>query len=185
MSVDHQWQIMSMLPTQSPARLQPRCAPPVPTQIRLPSQRGDECPASCSYPATFDSRSRHAGRGSVAPASSNGVTATQGLPALAEKVPNLPFVKLAGQADMKLALMLNIIDSSIGGVYIVGDRGTGKSVAVRAMADLLPEIEVVADDPFNSHPTDTTLMGQDARQAHKDGKQMRTVRVETPLVRFH
>jgi len=37
---------------------------------------------------------------------------------------------------------------------IMGDRGTGKSTTIRALADLLPEITVVADDPFNSHPTD-------------------------------
>ena len=104
---------------------------------------------------------------------------------LRTRSPTLPFVKLAGQTDMKLALMLNIIDKTIGGVYIVGDRGTGKSVAVRAMADLLPEIEVVADDPFNSHPTDTTLMGQEAQQALENGEQLRVVRVETPLVRTH
>jgi hypothetical protein len=42
-----------------------------------------------------------------------------------------PFVKIVGQEDMKLALMLNVVDSRIGGVLIMGDRGTGKSVAVR------------------------------------------------------
>lgn len=47
------------------------------------------------------------------------------------KVPALPFVKLAGQDDMKLALLLNVVDQTIGGVLIMGDRGTGKSVAVR------------------------------------------------------
>lgn len=54
---------------------------------------------------------------------------------------------------MKLALLLNVVDPSIGGVLIMGDRGTGKSVAVRALQDLLPQIDVVVDDPFNSHPT--------------------------------
>jgi len=46
-------------------------------------------------------------------------------------MPSLPFVKVADQEDMKLALMLNVIDPSIGGVLIMGERGTGKSVAVR------------------------------------------------------
>ena len=174
-----------MLPAPSAARLQPPTSLPswAHAQIRLPSQRGDDCAASCSHPAAVVSRQR--GRGPVAPASSNGATAVQDRPEVADKIPNLPFVKLAGQTDMKLALMLNIIDKTIGGVYIVGDRGTGKSVAVRAMADLLPEIEVVADDPFNSHPTDTTLMGQEAQQALETGEQLRVVRVETPLVRTH
>jgi magnesium chelatase subunit I len=46
-------------------------------------------------------------------------------------MPALPFVKVADQEDMKLALMLNVIDPTIGGVLIMGERGTGKSVAVR------------------------------------------------------
>jgi magnesium chelatase subunit I len=53
---------------------------------------------------------------------------------------------------MKLALQLNVIDPRIGGVMIMGDRGTGKSTTIRAIADLLPEIEVIKDDLFNSSP---------------------------------
>ena len=49
-----------------------------------------------------------------------------------ERIPSLPFVKIAGQEDMKLAILLNVVDPKIGGVLIMGDRGTGKSVAVRA-----------------------------------------------------
>lgn len=49
----------------------------------------------------------------------------------AEKIPPLPFVKVAGQEEMKLALLLNVVDPGIGGVLIMGDRGTGKSIAVR------------------------------------------------------
>ena len=52
-------------------------------------------------------------------------------PAQASRMPALPFVKIADQEDMKLALMLNVVDPSVGGVLIMGDRGTGKSVAVR------------------------------------------------------
>ncbi len=48
----------------------------------------------------------------------------------ATRMPSLPFVKVAEQEDMKLALMLNVIDPTIGGVLIMGERGTGKSVAV-------------------------------------------------------
>ena len=75
-----------------------------------------------------------------------------------------PFTAIVGQEEMKLALMLNVIDPKIGGVMIMGDRGTGKSTTIRALADLLPEIEVVADDPFSSHPTDPDLMSDDVRQ---------------------
>jgi magnesium chelatase subunit I len=75
-----------------------------------------------------------------------------------------PFTAIVGQEEMKLALLLNVIDPKIGGVMIMGDRGTGKSTTIRALADLLPEIEVVADDPFNSHPSDPDLMSDEVRQ---------------------
>ena len=65
-----------------------------------------------------------------------------------------PFTAVIGQDDMKLALLLNVIDPKIGGVMIMGDRGTGKSTTIRALADLLPEIETVADDLFNRSPQD-------------------------------
>jgi magnesium chelatase subunit I len=65
-----------------------------------------------------------------------------------------PFTAIVGQEEMKLALLLNVIDPKIGGVMIMGDRGTGKSTTIRALADLLPEIDVVADDPFNSDPNE-------------------------------
>ena len=68
--------------------------------------------------------------------------------------PIFPFTAIIGQEEMKLALILNVIDPRIGGVMIMGDRGTGKSTTIRAVADLLPEIQVVAGDPFNSSPTD-------------------------------
>jgi len=57
--------------------------------------------------------------------------------------PVFPFTAIVGQDEMKLALQLNVIDPKIGGVLIMGDRGTGKSTTIRAIADLLPEIEVV------------------------------------------
>jgi magnesium chelatase subunit I len=72
-------------------------------------------------------------------------------------IPIFPFTAIVGQEEMKLALELNVIDPKIGGVMIMGDRGTGKSTTIRAIADLLPEIEVIKDDPFNRHPTDETL----------------------------
>ncbi len=75
-----------------------------------------------------------------------------------------PFTAIVGQEEMKLALLLNIIDPFIGGVMIMGDRGTGKSTTIRALADLLPEIPVVANDPFNSHPSDPDLMSDELRQ---------------------
>lgn len=65
---------------------------------------------------------------------------------------NFPFVAIVGQEEMKLALQLNIIDPQIGGVMIMGDRGTGKSTTIRALADLLPDISIIQNDPFNTDP---------------------------------
>jgi magnesium chelatase subunit I len=47
---------------------------------------------------------------------------------------------------------LNVIDPKIGGVMIMGDRGTGKSTTIRALADLLPDISIIRNDPFNTDP---------------------------------
>nr|YP_010485159.1 magnesium-chelatase subunit I [Sargassum fulvellum]UVW80953.1 magnesium-chelatase subunit I [Sargassum fulvellum] len=71
--------------------------------------------------------------------------------------PIFPFTAIVGQEEMKLALELNVIDPKIGGVMIMGDRGTGKSTTIRAIADLLPKIEVIKDDPFNRHPKEESL----------------------------
>lgn len=63
-----------------------------------------------------------------------------------------PFSAIVGQEKMRLALILNAISPQIGGVLIRGERGTAKSTAARALAALLPDIEVVADCPFNCVP---------------------------------
>jgi len=65
---------------------------------------------------------------------------------------NFPFAAIIGQDEMKLALQLNVIDPKIGGVMIMGDRGTGKSTTIRALADLLPDITIIKNDPFNTDP---------------------------------
>ncbi len=67
-------------------------------------------------------------------------------------VKNFPFAAIIGQDEMKLALQLNVIDPKIGGVMIMGDRGTGKSTTIRALADLLPDITIIKNDPFNTDP---------------------------------
>lgn len=63
-----------------------------------------------------------------------------------------PFVSIVGQEDMKLALTLNAVNLSIGGVLIRGEKGTGKSTAVRALAEILPEVSVVKGCLFNCSP---------------------------------
>lgn len=77
--------------------------------------------------------------------------------------PVYPFTAIVGQEEMKLCLLLNVIDPKIGGVMVMGDRGTGKSTAVRSLVDLLPEIKVVIGDPFNSDPEDPELMSEEVR----------------------
>jgi Mg-chelatase subunit ChlI len=66
--------------------------------------------------------------------------------------PIYPFTAIVGQERMKRSLIMNAVDQRIGGVLIRGERGTAKSTAARAMAALLPEIEVFADSPFNDNP---------------------------------
>ena len=61
---------------------------------------------------------------------------------------NFHFAAIIGVEEMKLALQLNVIDPKIGGVMIMGDRGTGKSTTIRALADLLPDITIIKNDIF-------------------------------------
>ena len=96
--------------------------------------------------------------------------------------PVFPFTAIVGQEEMKLALQLNVIDPKIGGVMIMGDRGTGKSTTIRAIADLLPEIEVVKDDPFNSHKSDLDLMGNEVKTAIQNGEPLETEFIKIPMV---
>ena len=83
---------------------------------------------------------------------------------------------------MKLALQLNVIDPKIGGVMIMGDRGTGKSTTIRAIAYLLPEIEIVKDDPFNSHPTDFELMSTEIVNKVQNGEVLEKDNINLPMV---
>ena len=96
--------------------------------------------------------------------------------------PVFPFTAIVGQEEMKLALQLNVIDPKIGGVMIMGDRGTGKSTTIRAIADLLPKIEVVKDDPFNSHKSDLDLMGNEVKLAIQNNEPIETEFIKIPMV---
>jgi magnesium chelatase subunit I len=96
--------------------------------------------------------------------------------------PVFPFTAIIGQDEMKLSLILNIIDPRIGGVMIMGDRGTGKSTTIRAVADLLPEIKVAVDDPFNSSLTDFELMSETVKDFIQKGEDLSYVYKKVPLV---
>ncbi|MHC5935083.1 magnesium chelatase ATPase subunit I [Nostoc sp.] len=93
-----------------------------------------------------------------------------------------PFTAIVGQEEMKLALLLNVIDPKIGGVMIMGDRGTGKSTTIRALADLLPEISVVANDPFSSDPSDPDLMSDEVRQLLEQGAEIPVTQKKVQMV---
>lgn len=67
--------------------------------------------------------------------------------------PNFPFSAIVGQDEMKSALMIAAVDPTIGGVLVFGDRGTGKSTAIRALAALLPRIPVVPGCLYGCDPT--------------------------------
>jgi Mg-chelatase subunit ChlI len=93
-----------------------------------------------------------------------------------------PFVRFVGQDELKTALCLVAIDINIGGVIIMGDRGTGKSMLVRSIADILPDLDVVPGDPFNSSPIDISLMGPDVATRFKAGEKLVSSKIPTPLV---
>src|SRR6266849_5858259 len=81
-----------------------------------------------------------------------------------------PFTAIVGQDEMKLALVLNAINPSIGGVLIRGEKGTGKSTAVRALARLLPDQQVVEGCHFGCHPDDPEDWCADCRERSRAGK---------------
>tara|TARA_Y100000589_G_C27158851_1_gene631937 strand:- start:250 stop:1347 length:1098 start_codon:yes stop_codon:yes gene_type:complete len=101
---------------------------------------------------------------------------------LSKKRRVFPFTAVIGQEEMKLALLLNVIDPRIGGVMIMGDRGTGKSTTIRALADLLPAIEVVKGDPYNSSPNDPDLQSQEVLDKLKDGDNLDLDRKQVPMI---
>jgi magnesium chelatase subunit I len=92
--------------------------------------------------------------------------------------PPFPFSAIVGQAEMKQALLMAAVEPRLGGVMVFGDRGTGKSTAVRALAALLPPMKIVAGCRYGCAPTDTTPCPDDCRA--RAGKQ--TAEVSVPFV---
>ena len=66
--------------------------------------------------------------------------------------PRFPFTAIVGQTTMKRALILNAVNTRIGGVLIRGKKGTAKSTAVRSLAALLPEVSVLRGCPYSCPP---------------------------------
>jgi magnesium chelatase subunit I len=93
-----------------------------------------------------------------------------------------PFAGIIGQEEMKLSLLLNAVDPKIGGVVILGHRGTGKSTAVRALADLLPPVSKVRGCPFSCDPASVTDLCFACRSQLKDRGRLPKVRGPVPVV---
>jgi Mg-chelatase subunit ChlI len=93
-----------------------------------------------------------------------------------------PFTAIVGQERMKRALILNAIDQRIGGVLIRGERGTAKSTAARALAALLPEIEVFAESPFNDDPAAPQTWSDWVKERRAAGEELQVVKRRTGFI---
>lgn len=96
--------------------------------------------------------------------------------------PQYPFSAIVGQDEMKLALILNAVDPSIGGVLIMGHRGTGKSTAVRGLADLLPEIKVVAGCAYRCDPANKSNLCSECQRKWESGEAMASALADISVV---
>ncbi|WP_438274258.1 magnesium chelatase ATPase subunit I [Nitrobacter sp.] len=92
-----------------------------------------------------------------------------------------PFSAIVGQDEMKLALMIAAVDPRIGGVLAFGDRGSGKSTAVRALAALLPTMRAVVDCRYQCDPDDVASWCEACRAQALKGK-LKSHRVPVPVV---
>jgi len=93
-----------------------------------------------------------------------------------------PFSAIVGQEKMKNALILNAINPKLGGVLIRGEKGTAKSTAVRSLAALLPEIEVVADCKFGCDPHKKGSMCQECMDRLETGEDLPVTKRKTAVV---
>lgn len=97
-----------------------------------------------------------------------------------------PFVAVVGQDDMKKALLLNIVDPSIGGALIKGEKGTAKSTTVRSLAQILPYRETIEGCRFNCNPKNPdALCPECVERSEKEGLLLSGIQrmrvVELPL----
>lgn len=93
-----------------------------------------------------------------------------------------PFTAIVGQEDMKLALILNVINPALGGVLIKGEKGTAKSTAVRAIAELLPAMEAARDCLFRCDPTEVHHLCERCAERMKAGEALPTQSVKMRVV---
>jgi magnesium chelatase subunit D len=96
--------------------------------------------------------------------------------------PVYPFTAIVGQEEMKLALLLNAIDPSIGGALLMGHRGTGKSTAVRALAGLLPPLVKVRGCAYGCDPAQLDQICADCRARLCEKGKLGRERAAVPVV---
>jgi len=95
---------------------------------------------------------------------------------------HFPFTALVGQQRLRLSLILNAINPRIGGVLIRGQKGTAKSTAARGLAEVLPEIDVVAGCPYHCHPADLGSMCDGCATRFEAEEKMPATRRHVPFV---
>lgn len=93
-----------------------------------------------------------------------------------------PFSAIVGQDDMKLAIQIVAIDPKVGGILALGDRGTGKSTAVRALADLLPPLQVVMGCRYGCDPASSGASCTDCASLKSAGKRPKSETRPVPVV---
>ena len=93
-----------------------------------------------------------------------------------------PFSAIVGQDEMKLAIQIVAIDPKVGGILALGDRGTGKSTAVRALADLLPPLQVVVGCRYGCDPASSEATCTDCTSLKTTGKRPKTETRPVPVV---
>lgn len=96
--------------------------------------------------------------------------------------PIYPFTAIVGQERMKRALVLNAVNTKIGGVLIRGERGTAKSTAARALAELLPKVKTFTDCRFGCDPNRPTTWCTECRERAKNDRERTVEMLPTPFV---
>lgn len=93
-----------------------------------------------------------------------------------------PFTAIVGQNDMKLSLILNVINPALGGVLIKGEKGTAKSTAVRALAELLPAMDSVAGCQFHCDPDEPNKLCETCAEKYAKGNKLEKNTIKMKVV---